>query len=90
MFRNLMQKPPPDALLSQYLPIAHAALRDGLIKNSPADLAMAHVCAVLGAYHAATFAQSSTAAPGLDPGVVPAIHALPAAERRGCAGQARA
>jgi D-tagatose-1,6-bisphosphate aldolase subunit GatZ/KbaZ len=57
MFRNLMQKPPPDALINQYLPIAHLALRDGLIQNSPADLAMAHVCAVLDAYHAATLPQ---------------------------------
>ncbi|MGA6968407.1 MAG: hypothetical protein WBZ51_32890, partial [Xanthobacteraceae bacterium] len=58
-------KPPPDALLSQYLPIAHLALRDGLIQNSPAELAMAHVCAVLDAYHAATFAQSSWPPPDL-------------------------
>jgi hypothetical protein len=65
MFRNLMQKPPPDALISQYLPIAHLALRDGLIQNSPAALAMAHVCAVLDGYHAATFAQSSWPPPDL-------------------------
>ncbi len=54
MFRNLIHKPPAEALISQHLPLAHAALRDGLIKNSPADLAMAHVCTVLDAYHAAT------------------------------------
>jgi D-tagatose-1,6-bisphosphate aldolase subunit GatZ/KbaZ len=54
MFRNLMQAPPPHALISQYLPIAHAALRAGLIDNRPAELAMAHVWAVLDAYHAAT------------------------------------
>ena len=64
MFRNLTQKPPPDALLSQYLPIAHLALRDGLIRNSPAELAMAHVCAVLDAYHAATFSESTCATRG--------------------------
>src|SRR5215468_8885562 len=42
MFRNLMQSPPPAALISQYLPIAHAALRDGLTGGSPAELAIAH------------------------------------------------
>jgi D-tagatose-1,6-bisphosphate aldolase subunit GatZ/KbaZ len=54
MFRNLTQSPPPPALISQYLPIAHAAVRDGLINGGPAELAMAHVCAVLDDYHAAT------------------------------------
>jgi D-tagatose-1,6-bisphosphate aldolase subunit GatZ/KbaZ len=54
MFRNLAQNPPPPALISQYLPIAHAAVRDGLIGGSPAELAMAHVWAVLDGYHAAT------------------------------------
>ena len=53
MFRNLAQSPPPPALISQYLPIAHAARRDGLIAGSPAELAMAHVWAVLDGYHAA-------------------------------------
>ena len=43
MFRNLAQNPPPPALISQYLPIAHAAVRDGLIGGGPAELAMAHV-----------------------------------------------
>jgi D-tagatose-1,6-bisphosphate aldolase subunit GatZ/KbaZ len=53
MFRNLAQNPPPPALISQYLPIAHAAVRDGLIGGGPAELAMAHVWAVLDGYHAA-------------------------------------
>jgi D-tagatose-1,6-bisphosphate aldolase subunit GatZ/KbaZ len=53
MFRNLAQNPPPPALISQYLPIAHAAVRDGLISGGPAELAMAHVWAVLDDYHAA-------------------------------------
>ena len=35
MFRNLAQNPPPAALISQYLPIAHAAVRDGLIGGEP-------------------------------------------------------
>ncbi len=55
MFRNLAQSPPPPALISQYLPLAHAAVRDGLISGGPAELAMAHVWAVLDDYHAAAF-----------------------------------
>ena len=31
MFRNLTQNPPPPALVSQYLPIAYAAYREGRI-----------------------------------------------------------
>ena len=53
MFRNLAQNPPPLALISQYLPIAHAAVRDGAAGGSPAELVMAHVGAVLDGYHAA-------------------------------------
>jgi D-tagatose-1,6-bisphosphate aldolase subunit GatZ/KbaZ len=53
MFQNLARNPPPPALISQYLPIAHAAIRDGLIGSSPPELAMAHVWAVLDGYHAA-------------------------------------
>jgi D-tagatose-1,6-bisphosphate aldolase subunit GatZ/KbaZ len=54
MFRNLAKNPPPSALISQYLPIAHAAVRDGLIGSSPAELAMAHVWSVLDGYLSAT------------------------------------
>jgi D-tagatose-1,6-bisphosphate aldolase subunit GatZ/KbaZ len=53
MFRNLTRNPPPPALISQYLPLAHAALQDGRIGGSPAELAMAHVWTVLDDYHAA-------------------------------------
>jgi D-tagatose-1,6-bisphosphate aldolase subunit GatZ/KbaZ len=53
MFRNLTQNPPPPALISQYLPIAHAAVRDGLISGGPQELTIAHVWAVLDGYHAA-------------------------------------
>jgi D-tagatose-1,6-bisphosphate aldolase subunit GatZ/KbaZ len=53
MFRNLAENPPPPALISQYLPVAHAAVRDGRIGAGPAELAMAHVCAVLDNYYAA-------------------------------------
>jgi D-tagatose-1,6-bisphosphate aldolase subunit GatZ/KbaZ len=54
MFRNLAQYPPPPALISQYLPIAFAALRDGLSGGGAAELAIAHVAAILDHYHAAT------------------------------------
>jgi D-tagatose-1,6-bisphosphate aldolase subunit GatZ/KbaZ len=54
LFANLRQHPPPPALISQYLPIAHRALSEGSVENNPAGLAMAHVCAVLDDYHAAT------------------------------------
>ena len=53
MFRNLTRNPPPPALISQYLPLANAALQDGRIGGSPAELAMAHVWTVLDGYHAA-------------------------------------
>jgi D-tagatose-1,6-bisphosphate aldolase subunit GatZ/KbaZ len=54
MFRNLTQNPPPPALISQYLPVAYAAMREGSIGATPADLAMANVDAVLDQYQAAT------------------------------------
>ena len=53
MFQNLAQNPPPLALVSQYLPCAYAAVRDGTIGASPAELAIAHVWSVLDDYHAA-------------------------------------
>ncbi|HKA79963.1 MAG TPA: D-tagatose-bisphosphate aldolase, class II, non-catalytic subunit [Xanthobacteraceae bacterium] len=63
MFRNLAKSPPPAALISQYLPIAYAALRDGWIGGTPAELAMAHVCAVLDGYHAAVHGEARHARP---------------------------
>jgi D-tagatose-1,6-bisphosphate aldolase subunit GatZ/KbaZ len=63
MFRNLVQKPPPTALISQYLPIAHAAVRDGRIGRRPAELVMAHVGAVLDGYHAAAVSKANHARP---------------------------
>ena len=54
MFRNLTRNPPPPALISQYLPVAYAAMREGLIGVTPAELAMANVGAVLDQYWAAT------------------------------------
>jgi len=53
MFRNLTQSPPPLALISQYLPDAYAAVRDGGIAATPENLVMAHIGATLDAYHAA-------------------------------------
>jgi D-tagatose-1,6-bisphosphate aldolase subunit GatZ/KbaZ len=53
MFRNLVENPPPPALISQYLPLAHAAVRNGLIGASPSELAIANVWSVLDDYHAA-------------------------------------
>jgi D-tagatose-1,6-bisphosphate aldolase subunit GatZ/KbaZ len=63
MFRNLAKNPPPPALISQYLPIAHAAVRDGRIGGSPPELAMAHVGAVLDGYHAAVSSEAHHARP---------------------------
>jgi D-tagatose-1,6-bisphosphate aldolase subunit GatZ/KbaZ len=60
MFCNLAENPPPPALISQYLPIAHAAVRDGRIGGGPAELAMAHVGAVLDNYHAAAWPASES------------------------------
>jgi D-tagatose-1,6-bisphosphate aldolase subunit GatZ/KbaZ len=60
MFRNLEQDPPPPALISQHLPLAHAALREGLIGRGPAELAIAHVCAVLDDYQRATAGHQRT------------------------------
>ena len=60
MFSNLARNPPPPALISQYLPVAYAALRDGLIGSDPAQLAMAHVWAVLDDYHAAAMPVKGT------------------------------
>ena len=54
MFRNLTQNPPPPALISQYLPVGYAAMREGSIGATPAELAMANVGAVLDQYWAAT------------------------------------
>jgi D-tagatose-1,6-bisphosphate aldolase subunit GatZ/KbaZ len=63
MFRNLANSPPPPALISQYLPIAHAAVREGRFGSSPPELAMAHVGAVLDGYHAAVSSEAHHARP---------------------------
>ncbi|MEG8039124.1 D-tagatose-bisphosphate aldolase, class II, non-catalytic subunit [Sphingomonas sp. LR60] len=55
LFANLRDTPPPLPLLSQYLPTAYAAVRDGGTMLDPAELVMAHVAATLDAYHGACF-----------------------------------
>lgn len=55
LFDNLRAAPPPLPLLSQYLPTAYAAVRDGRATLDPAELVMAHVAATLDAYHGACF-----------------------------------
>lgn len=54
MFANLRTSPPSLPLVSQYLPHAYAALREGTITNDPAELAMAQVMATLDIYLQAT------------------------------------
>lgn len=53
LFANLRRLPPPLPLLSQYLPVAYADVRDGLATLDPADLVIAHICATLDAYDGA-------------------------------------
>jgi D-tagatose-1,6-bisphosphate aldolase subunit GatZ/KbaZ len=51
LFDNLRANPPPLSVLSQYLPLAQRALRDGAATRDPLSLSMAHVSAVLDDYH---------------------------------------
>jgi D-tagatose-1,6-bisphosphate aldolase subunit GatZ/KbaZ len=51
LFRNLSTTPPPISLLSQHLPQALHAVREGAATREPLSLAMAHVGAVLDDYH---------------------------------------
>ncbi|RZM28829.1 MAG: tagatose-bisphosphate aldolase, partial [Sphingomonas sp.] len=53
LFANLRATPPSLPLVSQYLPIAYAAVRDGRATLDPIDLIVAHVSATLDAYHGA-------------------------------------
>ncbi len=53
MFANLTENPPPLALISQYLPLAYAAVRGAALAPSPANLVIAHIGATLEAYRAA-------------------------------------
>jgi D-tagatose-1,6-bisphosphate aldolase subunit GatZ/KbaZ len=51
LFENLRRNPPPISLISQHLPLALQALRQGTATRDPLSLAMAHVGAVLDDYH---------------------------------------
>ncbi|MEH6663775.1 MAG: D-tagatose-bisphosphate aldolase, class II, non-catalytic subunit [Brevundimonas sp.] len=53
MFANLVDNPPPMALISQYLPAASAALRNAGLSPDPTRLVIAHVGAALEAYRTA-------------------------------------
>ena len=51
LFDNLQANPPPIPLISQYLPHALHALRNGTATREPLSLAMAHISAVLDDYY---------------------------------------
>jgi len=53
LFANLRDQPAPLPLLSQYLPVAYAAVRAGHATLDPKDLVVAHIGATLDAYHGA-------------------------------------
>jgi len=53
LFANLRAHAPPLPLLSQYLPVAYAAVRAGTATLDPVDLIVAHIGATLDAYHGA-------------------------------------
>jgi D-tagatose-1,6-bisphosphate aldolase subunit GatZ/KbaZ len=58
LFDNLRSNPPPISLISQFLPHALHALRNGTATLDPQSLAMAHVSAVLDDYHHACHDQN--------------------------------
>ena len=51
LFDNLRATPPPISLISQHLPLALHAVREGTATRDPLSLAVAHVSAVLDDYH---------------------------------------
>ncbi len=53
LFDNLRSSPPPDFLVSQYLPIAYSAVRRGTATIEPKQLVLAHIEAVLEQYYGA-------------------------------------
>lgn len=53
LFANLRDAVPSLPLVSQYLPLAYAAVRAGHSSLDPAELVMAHIGATLDAYHGA-------------------------------------
>jgi D-tagatose-1,6-bisphosphate aldolase subunit GatZ/KbaZ len=58
LFENLRETVPPLPLVSQYLPLAYAAVRLGQTSLDPAELVMAHVGATLDAYHGACYSHA--------------------------------
>jgi D-tagatose-1,6-bisphosphate aldolase subunit GatZ/KbaZ len=55
LFENLTHNPPPISLISQHLPHALHAVREGAATRDPLSLAVAHVSAVLDDYHHACY-----------------------------------
>ena len=55
LFANLRTHVPPLPLLSQYLPVAYAAVRAGTATLDPIDLIVAYIGATLDAYHGACY-----------------------------------
>ncbi len=53
LFANLREAVPPLPLLSQYMPVAYAAVRAGTATRDPKDLIVAQIGATLDAYHGA-------------------------------------
>lgn len=53
LFANLRSTPPSLPLVSQHLPLAYAAVRNGAATLDPAELVLAHISATLDAYHGA-------------------------------------
>src|SRR5690606_20371066 len=53
LFANLRDRPPPLPLLSQHLPHALHAMREGRAPRDPHSLVMAHVATILDDYHRA-------------------------------------
>jgi D-tagatose-1,6-bisphosphate aldolase subunit GatZ/KbaZ len=58
LFENLRAAVPPLPLVSQYLPLAYAAVRSGQASLDPAELVMAHIGATLDAYHGACYSDA--------------------------------
>ena len=55
LFANLRETVPTLSLVSQYLPLAYAAMRAGHASLDPADLVMAHVSVTIDAYYGACY-----------------------------------
>ncbi len=58
LLANLQASPPPLTLLSQYLPLQYAAIRDGRIGNNPADIIHEGIAKVLRQYNHACTSQA--------------------------------